>query len=72
MRQKQLDFFQTIAEPAAGVYLVDVTDTLCFDGYCYGGMGNTPWYFDGNHLTNTATSRAEANFTPVFAGGPPD
>jgi len=72
VREKQLDFFQTIADPAVGVYLVDVTDTLCFEGFCYGGMGNTPWYFDGNHLTNAATSRAEANFAPVFAGGPPE
>jgi peptidoglycan/LPS O-acetylase OafA/YrhL len=66
VRQKQLDFFQTISDPAADVYIIDVTDTLCFEGFCYGGMGNTPWYFDGNHLTNAATSRAEAAFSPVF------
>ena len=67
VHQKQLNFFQTVADPAAGVYMIDVTDALCFDGFCYGGMGNTPWYFDGNHLTNAATSRAGAAFIPVFA-----
>jgi hypothetical protein len=71
VRQRQLDFFQTVADPAAGVFLIDVTDSLCFSGFCYGGMGDTPWYFDGNHLTNTATARAVADFIPVFAGGPP-
>ena len=47
---------------------IDPWPRLCGEGACHALNGDTGYYFDNNHLTNSAALALRDLFAPVFSG----
>jgi len=43
-------------------------DAVCDAENCTALQGDASWYFDNNHITNTAARAMAARFAPLFSG----
>lgn len=53
---------------AGAITWLDPWPRLCDDSACHALHGGTGYYFDNNHLTNSAALALRDLFAPVFAG----
>lgn len=49
-RQKHVDAFIDKLRKKYSVYVVDLKDLICQDGFCYPSLDDVPLYYDSNHL----------------------
>ncbi|MGR3480188.1 acyltransferase family protein [Salipiger marinus] len=61
--------WRALAE-AGAVSLIDSWPRLCDATTCHALQGGEGWYFDNNHVTNTAARALHDLFAPVFAADP--
>ncbi len=70
VRHRERALFEGIARRIPDVYVLDPTDTLCPEaqgGGCPGGLGETAWYRDTNHLTHAGARRAASTFARLVS-----
>jgi hypothetical protein len=56
------------AAEQTGAEVIDLWSDLCDASHCAGYLGETPIYFDNNHVTNTGAIGLRQRFRPVFEG----
>lgn len=54
------------AKQQCGVHLLDPTPYFCQDDICKATEGNTPLYFDDNHITEYGSMKLVPLFKPIF------
>lgn len=65
-RQQGIRQLQQQAVRQCGVKLLEVEPYFCDSQYCWGSRNGEPWYYDDNHLTETANKQLVPLFKQVF------
>jgi hypothetical protein len=64
--QKEKALFASIAGHHDRVFVIDPSPAFCSEAACVAGKGDTVWFRDTNHFTDSGARAAAAQFEPVF------
>ncbi|WP_439138778.1 acyltransferase family protein [Planktotalea sp.] len=68
MRAKAEARYAQAREAMGAAPVIKMWDAVCTSETCSALQGTASWYFDNNHITNTAAKAMAARFSPLFEG----
>ena len=68
MRAKAEARYAQAREAMGAAPVIKMWDAVCTSETCSALQGTESWYFDNNHITNTAAEAMAARFSPFFEG----